>query len=245
MTREHRRRQRPQRNTASPKQARAPADKTTAEAAAHASWDCFFRHLQRLRSLSTLSLQRCGLEDRDVRSLSVSLQILPADRLRCLRLNGNCVGLSGLRMLLTALTSRRMRLPALWLRGQRPALSESGAMGIVEEAFRDGLFAEVRGWTGDGELGVAWGVGSGPSTPSIYWVKEVYICFTRWKRTAPFVSSKISRNTLVKADIFNKQQSRFFCFSWESCSKQYHPFRAIRTAVPNVGGAKLVRRDVW
>lgn len=109
----------------------------------HSSWDCFFRHLQRLPSLSMLSLQRCGLEDRDVRSLSIALQILPAGRLRCLRLDGNCVGLSGLRMLLTALTSRRMRLPALWLRKQRPPLVESESKGIVEAAFRDGLFAEV------------------------------------------------------------------------------------------------------
>lgn len=138
--RQHRGQQRPQRNI-SLNQARPPADKAVAEA--HAAWDCFFRHVQRLESLSTLSLQRCGLGDRDIRSLSVSLQILPAGRLRCLRLNGNCVGLSGFRMLLTALTSRRMRLPALWLRGQRPALSESGAKGIVEEAFQDGLFAEV------------------------------------------------------------------------------------------------------
>lgn len=131
-------------------QARAPADKMVA--AAHTAWDCFFRHLQRLQSLSTLSLQRCGLEDCDVRSLSVSLQILPAGRLRCLRLNGNSVGLSGLRMVLTALTSRRMRLPALWLRGQRPALAESGAKEVVEEAFRDGLFAEVGKWFGVGGL---------------------------------------------------------------------------------------------
>lgn len=141
LTRNHRRQQQPRHNTLLD-QAGAPAEKTMA--AAHAAWDCFFRHLQYLESLSTLSLQDCGLEDRDVRSLSVSLQILPAGRLRCLRLNGNRVGLSGLRMLLTALSSRRMRLPALWLRGQRPALSEGGAKGIVEEAFRDGLFAEVR-----------------------------------------------------------------------------------------------------
>lgn len=119
-----------------------PAHKTAA--AAHAAWDCFFRHLQRLPSLSTLSLQDCGLEDRDVRSLSIALQILPSGRLWCLRLGGNCVGESGLRMLVTALTSRRMRLPALWLTGQRPPLAESGARKILEKAFRDdGLFAEV------------------------------------------------------------------------------------------------------
>ncbi|CAM9144889.1 unnamed protein product, partial [Hapterophycus canaliculatus] len=119
-----------------------PTQKTSA--AAHASWDAFFRHLQRLPLLSTLSLQDCGLQDRDVRSLSIALQILPSGRLRCLRLSRNCVGKSGLRMLLTALTSRRMRLPALWLRGQRPALAESGVRRIVEDAFRfDGLFAEV------------------------------------------------------------------------------------------------------
>lgn len=112
--------------------------------AIHSSWDCFFRHLQRLTSLSTLSLQRCGLEDRDVRSLSIALQILPAGRLRCLRLNDNSIGLSGLRMLLTALTSRRMRLPALWLRKQRPALVESESKGVIESAFQDGLFAEVK-----------------------------------------------------------------------------------------------------
>lgn len=114
-------------------------------AAAHAAWDCFFRHLQRLASLATLSLQRCGLEDRDARSLSVALQILPAGRLRCLRLNENHVGLSGFTMLLAALTSRRMRLPALWIRGQRPPLEECGVRDLVRDAFRDGLFAEVSG----------------------------------------------------------------------------------------------------
>ena len=151
LTRTQRRQRQPQRHK-SLNQAGAPADKT--RAAAHAAWDCFFRHLQRLPSLSTLSLQRCGLEDRDARSLSVSLQILPAGRLRCLRLNGNSVGISGLRMLLTALTSRGMRLPALWLRGQRPALLEGEAKRIVEEAFRDGLFAEVKAGGGVGRLGL-------------------------------------------------------------------------------------------
>lgn len=153
LARKNRRQQHYRRRNTSRNQARAPTSKTVA--ATHAAWDCFFRHLQRLPSLSTLSLQRCGLEDRDVRSLSVSLQILPAGRMRCLRLNGNCVGLSGLRMVVTALTSRRMRLPALWLRGQRPALAESGAKGVVEEAFRNGLFAEVgrAAWTWRAEIG--------------------------------------------------------------------------------------------
>ncbi|CAB1101527.1 unnamed protein product [Ectocarpus sp. CCAP 1310/34] len=130
------------RKTSSSNLASVSAEKAAAEA--HAAWDCFFRHLQRLPSLATLSIQDAGLENRDVRSLSIALQILPADRLRCLRLNGNCVGESGLRMLLTALRSRRRRLPALWLRRQRPALVESGAREIFERAFRDGLFAEVK-----------------------------------------------------------------------------------------------------
>lgn len=112
--------------------------------AAHAAWDCLFRHLQRLPALSSLSLENCGLEDCDIRSASIAIQILPAGRLRCLRLNGNFVGAPGLRFLLRALTSRRMRLPALWLRQQRPALVESKAREAINEAFDAGLFAEVR-----------------------------------------------------------------------------------------------------
>ncbi|CAN0385559.1 unnamed protein product [Pylaiella littoralis] len=123
--------------------AAAAAVPSKLKTAMHSSWDCFFRHLQRLPSLSTLSLQRCGLEDCNIRSLSIALQILPVGRLRCLRLDDNYVGRSGLKMLLMALTSRRMRLPALWLRNQRPALVESESKRVVEAAFQDGLFAEV------------------------------------------------------------------------------------------------------
>lgn len=54
-------------------------------------------------------------------------------------------------MLLMALTSRRMRLPALWLRNQRPALVESESKRVVEAAFQDGLFAEVLQRMGEGE----------------------------------------------------------------------------------------------
>lgn len=121
----------------------APNVATAAKEAGEA-WDCFFRHLQRLLALSSLSLQSCGLGDRDVRSASIAIQILPQGRLRCLRLDGNRIGVSGLRMLLRALTSRRMRLPALWLRRQRPALVENQARKVVTDAFGDGLYAEVR-----------------------------------------------------------------------------------------------------
>lgn len=121
-----------------------PPKAATTARLAHASWDCFFRHLQRLPVLSSLSLQNCGLEDLDVRYASIAIQILPAGQLRCLRLDGNCIGSPGLRMLLRALTSRRTRLPALWLRQQRPALVESQTQEVVKEAFAEGLFAEVK-----------------------------------------------------------------------------------------------------
>lgn len=113
-------------------------------AQAHTAWDCFFRHLQRMPALSSLSLQDCGIEDCDVRFASIAIQILPAGVLRCLRLSENRIGVPGVRMLLRALTSRRMRLPALWLRKQRPALVEREAMEVVKDAFAEGLFAEVR-----------------------------------------------------------------------------------------------------
>lgn len=121
----------------------APAA-TVVRAAAHTAWDCLFRHLQRMTALSSLSLQDCGLDDGDMRPVSIAVQILPAGRLRCLRLSGNSVSAKGLQVLLRALTSRKIRLPALWLRRQRPALAEDEAREVVTQAFSEGLFAEVR-----------------------------------------------------------------------------------------------------
>lgn len=112
-------------------------------AAAHEAWDCFFRHLQRMPELSSLSVEDCGLTDRDIQCAANAIQILPPGVLRCLRLGGNSVRASGLRVLLRALTSRRMRLPALWLRRQRPRMIESEAREVVHQAFTDGLLAEV------------------------------------------------------------------------------------------------------
>ena len=113
-------------------------------AAAHTAWDCLFRHLQRMTALLSLSLQNCGLDDSDMRPVSIAVQILPAGRLRCLRLSGNSISAKGLQILLRALTSRKIRLPALWMRRQRPALAEDEAREVVTEAFSEGLFAEVR-----------------------------------------------------------------------------------------------------
>ena len=113
-------------------------------AAAHTAWDCLFRHLQRMTELLSLSLQNCGLDDSDMRPVSIAVQILPAGRLRCLRLSGNSISAKGLQILLRALTSRKIRLPALWMRRQRPALAEDEAREVVTEAFSEGLFAEVR-----------------------------------------------------------------------------------------------------
>lgn len=139
-----RRRRRLKTKSVSSRLASACVADSTVLANAHAAWDCFFRHLQRMPALSSLSLQNCGIEDCDIRFASIAIQILPAGVLRCLRFSGNRIGVSGLRMLLRALTSRRMRLPALWLRKQRPALVESEAMDTIKEAFAEGLFAEVR-----------------------------------------------------------------------------------------------------
>lgn len=124
---------------------RSPSSNETASAghATCAGWHCFFRHLQRLKMLSLLSLQSCGLKNCDARSLSVALQILPAGQLRCLRLSDNSIGIPGLQMLLRALISRRMRLPALWLRRQQPALAESEARDVIADALNEGLFMEV------------------------------------------------------------------------------------------------------
>ncbi|CAM9461269.1 unnamed protein product [Laminaria digitata] len=119
------------------------ASTATVRAAAHAAWDCLFRHLQRMTALLSLTLQDCGLDDGDMRPVSIAVQILPAGRLRCLRLNGNSISVKGLQVLLRALTSRKIRLPALWLRQQRPALVESEAREVVKQAFSEGLFAEV------------------------------------------------------------------------------------------------------
>lgn len=122
------------------------AHATAAEAlAAHAAWDCFFRHLQRLSGLSSLSLQNCGLDNGDIRSASITIQILPSGMLRCLRLSENRVSAPGLRILLRALTSRKATVPALWLRRQRPPIAEAEAREIVQDAlFKENLFAEVR-----------------------------------------------------------------------------------------------------
>ena len=120
------------------------ASTATIKAAAHTAWDCLFRHLQRMTALLSLSLQNCGLDDYDIRPVSIAVQILPAGRLRCLRLSGNSISAKGLQILLRALTSRNVRLPALWLRQQRPALVENEAREVVKQAFGEGLFAEVR-----------------------------------------------------------------------------------------------------
>lgn len=132
-----------------------PVHAAAAEAlATHAAWDCFFRHLQRLVGLSSLSLQNCGLEDRDIRSASIAIQILPSNMLRCLRLSENSVGVPGLRVLMRAMTSRRITVPALWLRRQRPPIGEGEAKEIVQDAlFKKGLFAEVRRYLPWGGLG--------------------------------------------------------------------------------------------
>lgn len=118
-----------------------------AAAAAHEAWDVFFRHLQRMPLLS-LSLENCGLGNADIQCAANAIQIFPAGRLRCLRLGGNRVGATGLRILLRALTSKRMRLPALWVRRQHPPIIEHDARGVICRAFKEGLLAEVRG-TGD------------------------------------------------------------------------------------------------
>lgn len=117
---------------------------TAAKTAAHMAWDCLLRHLQRMTALLSLSLQDCGLDDSDMRPVSIAVQILPAGLLRCLRLSGNSISVKGLRVLLRALTSRKIRLPALWLRKQRPAFIESQTREVVKHAFSEGLFAEVR-----------------------------------------------------------------------------------------------------
>lgn len=132
-----------------------PAQRTTGSAAvvgrraaaaehSRVAWSCFFRHLQRMPALSSLSLTDCGLDDRDIQSAAIAIQILPSGVLRCVRLGGNAIGVSGLRMVLRALTSRRMRLPALWMRRQRPVIIESEAREVVQRAFEEGLVAEVR-----------------------------------------------------------------------------------------------------
>lgn len=111
--------------------------------ATHAAWESFFRHLQRLQALSSLSLERCGLDDRDMGSVSIAIQILPRDKLVCLRLSYNSFSASGLRTLLRALTSRKVVLPSLWLRRQQPLMPEHETRTIVARAFEKGLFAEV------------------------------------------------------------------------------------------------------
>lgn len=118
--------------------------RVAAAKAAHAAWDCFFRHVQRLPALGYLSLEHCGLQDCDVRGASIAVQILIPGSLRCLRLGRNSISASGLRTLIRALLSRRMALPALWMRRQRPPISEQDAKAVVANAFGEGLLAEVR-----------------------------------------------------------------------------------------------------
>jgi tetratricopeptide (TPR) repeat protein len=115
------------------------------------AWQMLFRCVQHLKSLEILDLCNCGLRDDNMADLAVAVQV--ARWLRVVKLNGNRISVKGLSMLLLAGCSKKMRMPALWARMQRPLLSLCSVESMLDDLFHRGLSAVAEVERHDGQGG--------------------------------------------------------------------------------------------